>query len=265
MFSSAFGEALNLIGTADAKSDFFLTPADLRFLNVRTIGGGLGCGAPMKFYEPSELRVAAIRKYGEAGFQKKLESRQKRESNKRRREDEADRALAVLHQTARAPTSKRLQPPSDGSRALPIHLDSDDDTPSTAPAAVNVAPPETAALRKSLLNLAKKALGFTDSGSPKNWRVEAPGIQTAVFAALAGRPADAALRTFVKAGAYYSHEADACELFGCKKADLLRIFKHEGVGIQMYAKITLKFKPSDLTLALLGGGEIICDEHTMRW
>ena len=133
MFSSAFGEALNLIGTADAKSDFFLTPADLRFLNVRTIGGGLGCGAPMKFYEPSELRVAAIRKYGEAGFQKKLESRQKRESNKRRREDEADRALAVLHQTARAPTSKRLQPPSDGSRAQPIHVDSDDDTPPTAP------------------------------------------------------------------------------------------------------------------------------------
>ena len=138
----------------------------------------------------------------------------------------------------------------------PIILVSDPVDAAPRPAAV--APPiETAALRKSLLKLAKQALGFKDSSAPKQWRVEAPDVQPSVFAALAGRPADAALRTFVKTGAYYSHEAEALELFCCTQADLLRIFKREGVGIQIDDSITLKYKQSDMTLTLHGAGAII--------
>ena len=217
----------NWVGSTEAKSDFFLTSDDLRLLNVQSLGGGIGCGRPMNFYDPVELKAAAIRKHGEAGFAKKQESRTKRESKKRAREAAADDALEALPP----------QPP---------------------PAAVSAADTaEITALRKSLLKLTKKALGFKDGGGPKNWRVEAPGVGPATFAALAGRPADGTLATFVKAGAYHSHEVDACALFGVRgESDLVRDFKREGVGIRIYDRITLKYKPSDMTLALLGGGEI---------
>ena len=175
-------------------------------------------------------------------------------------EDDAEIALAALQRAARS--SVPIASPSAGaSNDAPIILgsDADDGVPQTAA----VAPPETAPLRKSLLRLAKQALGFRDSGAPKPWRVEAPGVYPNVFAALAGRPSDSALRTFVKVGAHYSHEADCRVLFGCAEADLLRNFKREGVGIQICDEITLKYKPSDMTLTLHGVGEIVCDKRTM--
>lgn len=226
----------NWLDSNEAKAQYFLTPEDLRFLNVQSVGGGIGCGRPTNYYNPKELEAAAIRKHSEAGFKAKKEARKKRESKKRAREDAADDALEALQAAPLPPTA-------------------------AAPAA---AAPETAALRKSLLKLAKKALGFTEGGGPKNWRVEAPGVLPATFAALAGRAADSALRTFVKAGAYHSHDVDARALFGVRDAsELLRVFKREGVGIQIDDWITLKYKPSDMTLSLHGGGEIICDERTM--
>ena len=254
----------NLVSTAAAKSNYFLTPDDLRPLKVRLFGGGLGCGAPRKLYEPAELRAAAIRKHGEAGFKKKQEAQQKRESKKRQREEDADRALAALHRVAPPPARS-------GGGDNPINLDSDEEAAPAPPAAPvpvpapAVMPPEVAALRKSMLKLAKKALGFTESGGPKSWRVEVPGVQPATFAALAGRPADRTLATFVKSGAYHSHDVDAQVLFGCKESELLRIFKREGVGIQIEEEVTLKYKPSDRSLAMLGGGDIVCDERTMPW
>jgi hypothetical protein len=250
----------DLVGSAEAKSAYFLTPDDLRLLRFESFGGGIGCGAPRHFYHAADLAAAAIRKHGQAGFQKKQEARLLRESKKRQREDDAEIALAALQRAERS--SVPIASPSTGaSNDAPIILDSDadDGVPQTAA----VAPPETAPLRKSLLRLAKQALGFRDSGAPKPWRVEAPGVHPNVFAALAGRPSDAALRTFVKVGAHYSHEADCRVLFGCAEADLLRIFKREGVGIQICDEITLKYKPSDLTLTLHGVGEIVCDKRTM--
>ena len=88
-------------------------------------------------------------------------------------------------------------------------------------------------------------------------------VAAVTAAALAGRPADVALRTFVKSGAYHSLDMDACTLFDCRESDLLRVFKREGVGIQIDDCVVLKFKPSDGTLAVHGGGDIICDERTM--
>lgn len=229
----------NWVGTVDAKSEYFLMPEDLRSLDYQSLGGGVGIGAPSKFYNPKDLKAAAILKHGEAGFKSKQDARKKRESKKREREDAADEALAALAPPPAAPAAGAPAPP-----------------PATGAAAA-----DTSALSKSLLKLAKKALGFTDGGGPKNWRVEAPGIPSATFAALAGRPSDTTLRTFVKAGAYYSHDVSASALFGLSSASasshLTRVFKREGVGIQIDDRVTLKYKPSDMTLALLGGGEIV--------
>ncbi len=143
--------------------------------------------------------------------------------------------------------------------AAPVALVDDRHGPRT----VAVMPQETVALRKSLPKLSKQALAFTESGGPKAWRVEVPGIQRNMFAALADRSYDAELRSFVKAGAYYTHTVDALALFTCKEEDMLRVFKRQGVGLQIYGTITLKYKPSDMTLTLHGHGEIICDERTM--
>jgi len=118
------------------------------------------------------------------------------------------------------------------------------------------APPQLAALRKSLLKMAKQRLGFEDSGGPKSWRVEVPGQDAAAFAALAGRAGDDRLATFVKRGAYYHAEVSALALFGCAQSDLQRWFKREGVGIEIDTAVTLRYKPSDATLAVLGEGEI---------
>ena len=130
----------------------------------------------------------------------------------RQREEDADAALAAMRQRPQ---------PAAGAAAPP-------QAAAAAAAAQTIAP-----LRKSLLKMAKKALGFTDGGAPKGWRIEAPAIQPATFAALAGRPADVSLRTFVKSGAYHSVSLDACALFGCRASELQRFFKREGVGIEI--------------------------------
>ena len=252
----------DLVGSGEAKTAYFLTADDLRQLSCHAFGGGIGCGAPRHFYREAELRAAAVRKHGEAGFLKKLEARAQRESKKRQREDDAESALAALERAVQPPPPIALT--LSGGRAAnnaPVIAARDSDD--AAPRLAAVAPPETAALRKSLLKLAKQALGFRDSGAPKPWRVEVPGVQPAAFAALVGRPADAALRTFVKAGAHLSHEVEAKQLFHCTQADLLRVFKREGVGIEIYPSVTLKYKPSDMTLTLHGAGEIVCDSRTM--
>ena len=71
-------------------------------------------------------------------------------------------------------------------------------------------------------------LGFTMSGAPKNWRVEVHGVQPAMFASLADRPTDGTLRSFVKAGAFYSVDVSATKLYG-SAADLVRFFNREGL------------------------------------
>ena len=248
-----------MMGSAEAKATYFLTPGDLRLLNYQSFGGGIGCGPPRHFYKVAELKALALSKHGQAGFLKKHQARLQRESKKRQRQDEADSALAALQPRPPAPIVS--QGTGASNHAVVMVGDSDDDAPPPAaatPRPAAIAPPETSVLRKSLLKLAKQALGFRDSGAPKQWRVEAPGIQPGVFAALAGRPADAALRTFVKAGAFYSHEVAALEFFQCSQEDLVRFFRHEGVGIEIFNSIMLKYKPSDMTLTLHGSGEINC-------
>jgi hypothetical protein len=52
--------------SAEAKANFFLTPADLKEIQFRR-PGGWGYGQ-MKLYERSDLMVAAVRKHGEEGL-----------------------------------------------------------------------------------------------------------------------------------------------------------------------------------------------------
>ncbi len=230
----------------------------MRLLSCQAFGGGIGCGAPRLFYHAADLPAAAIRKHGQDGFQKKQEARQKRESKKRQRQDDAESALAALERLRAACPPAPIASPGTGApnnaNIIPVSSSNN-----AAPQFAAVEPPETSTLRKSLLKLAKKALGFKDSGGAKDWRIEVPGVQPSVFAALSGRPADSALQTFVKVGAYHSHEAEARELFRCTNADLVRFFTREGVGIEIFEEIILKYKPSDMTLTLLGCGEIVLE------
>ena len=100
-----------MLGTAEAKKEYFLTSSDLKYATTTpprhlpkigghhltcslicafvkytyrglprdNVGGGIGCGPPMHFYSPKDLEVAALRKYGEDGLKKKREARKKRE------------------------------------------------------------------------------------------------------------------------------------------------------------------------------------------
>lgn len=54
------------------------------------------------------------------------------------------------------------------------------------------------------------------------------------------------------------HTMAALEFFQCEQDDLERFFRHEGVGIKIDHSITLKYKPSDMTMTLHGSGEIVC-------
>jgi hypothetical protein len=154
----------------------FLLPTTSASSTVSCSGGDIGCGPPRHFYNEADLRAAAIRKHGQADFQTKQEARLQRESKKRQRQDDAESALAALQQAA-CPSAPIASPGTEASiGGAPIILVSDPIDAAPRPAAV--APHiETAALRKSPLKLAKQALGFKDSGAPKQWRVEAPHVQ----------------------------------------------------------------------------------------
>ena len=159
----------------------------MRQLSFQAFGGGIGCGAPRHFHHAENLLAAAIRKHGQAGFEKKQQARQQRESKKRQRESDAELqqappslSTATTVELDYTPPPVAAPGPGDSYAAPIIRTDS-----SHAPQTAAVAPQELAALRKSLLKLSKQALAFTESGGPKAWRVEVPGIQRNVFAALA--------------------------------------------------------------------------------
>lgn len=217
---------LQWIRTIDAKKLFCLETADLAELPCQLSGGGLGCGAPKKWYQCTDLHRAANAKHGSEGFMQKRQARFKRAQNKRKRDDAAKNVAAANH--------ARLV------------------TVSGQPAAVaedKAAAATAVKLRRSLLKLAKRGMGFKDSGAPRDIRVEVPGVGAATFAHLCGVPSDPTLATLVKQGAYYSVRIDAGKLFG-KTADLSRFFAHDGVAQELGASITLKYKPSTMSLTL---------------
>ena len=179
----------------------------------------------------ADLLRAANAKHGTAGFQKKREARSKRLQNKRKREDDAAAAASSAH------TNRTI----DGVAAAEL---------------IDVAAQAAAtSLRPSLLKLAKKAMGFKNSGGPLDIRVEVPGVTPATFALLRGVPSDPTLATMVKRGAFYSEPVSLCVLFG-RNANLSRFFARDGVGQALGDDATLKYKPSTMTLTLHAYAEL---------
>ncbi|KAJ1473615.1 hypothetical protein T484DRAFT_1835414 [Baffinella frigidus] len=91
------------IGSAQAKTEYFLTPDDLATLQVKqsqalpfSPGGVsraaaiLNAGIPLGF---QDLERCALRKFGEEGLADKRAKRDKRVANKRKREDDAKKVL----------------------------------------------------------------------------------------------------------------------------------------------------------------------------
>ena len=91
-----------------------------------------------------------------------------------------------------------------------------------------------------------------------SWATDSDGVCDVLWlTALVGRPTDVNLASFVKAGAYYSEDVEAMQLFACTEADMEKRFKREGVGMVIYERVCVKYKPSDNTLSLSGCGEIV--------
>ena len=80
--------------TVEAKKLFFLTADDLHALPRTTLYGGFGTGRASYLFNETDLEAAAIAKYGETGYARKVAARQKRLDNKRRRDEEAAAAEA---------------------------------------------------------------------------------------------------------------------------------------------------------------------------
>ena len=247
----------NYMGVAEAKHFYFLDSKDLKVLPYKTFGGGIGCGAPLKLFNPKDVHEVAMRKWGgKEGLEKKRKAREKRQENKRKKEqaaEEARKALANNNKASAASNSssndENTNPQASSNKRAKTSNNGSNDA-------------VIKKLRKSMLRMAKKNLGFQYSGAPKDWRFEVPATTPETFAALLGRPEDTDLKTFVKKGAYYSEYAKAREFFQCPEPndgiddDLVRFFSREGVGIRIGEDIVVKYKPSTMDLIVNGYGEI---------
>jgi hypothetical protein len=207
---------------------FFLDSADLDRLPYET--GGWGAGR-LRLYERAALAAAAERKFGAAGFAAKRAAAAARRHKKRAREAAAASAAAAA--------DAQLQ---------------------SAPAA---AAPDAAllatvrALRASLRAQVRKALKFTRSGAPDSWRLELPGTSAAVFAQLADKPHDPALRTFIKRGAFLDARVPTARLLGLADASSVTSAGYRGSGVLIAPtdEVLLKYKPATMLLAVLGAAE----------
>lgn len=89
------------LSAAEAKREFFLTPADLKALPSRPLGAW-GCGNT-RLYNTDVLVAAAVAKYGADGLRKKKLAREVREDKKRKRVEVAADAEESLREGALAP------------------------------------------------------------------------------------------------------------------------------------------------------------------
>ena len=237
------------VSTKDAKKIYFLTPSDLAMLPCQRFGGGIGLGPPMKCYRHNDLVEASLSKLGRDGVVKKLQARHKREMNKRRKEEQAEEArkkMKILTNTAANNNDTAVATAKPSSSAVVSSGDSK----------------EIMKLRSSLLKIAKKKLGFEQSGAPKRWRFEVPGTSKQTFASLMGQPNDSELSTFVKNGAYYTVQGfDTNELFGLNgcnyESQLTKAFKRQGVSQMIGECVTVRYKPSTMELSVSGYAEIV--------
>lgn len=177
------------LSAAEAKREFFLTPADLKALPSRPLGAW-GCGNT-RLYNTDVLVAAAVAKYGADGLRKKKLAREVREDKKRKRVEDAADAEESLREGALAP----------------------------APGA---AVADAAAVR-GLVAEARRALKASCTwdylrsksaphGASTSVRVER--VDQAEYAAVIGREADPELRSVVKRGAWFAVAVPFETVFG---------------------------------------------------
>jgi len=243
----------DMVSSAEAKKEYFLTARDLATLFYEPVGGGflpglISTGPPTKWYAHSHLVNLSLRKHGTAGVVKKLEARNKREEKKRMKEEQAEQARQRLMTAASTSTA-------DGAAAA---------TATTIRVARDSQ--EIKNLRRGLLNMVKRNMGFKTEGvivlpyyyggAPKNWRIEVPDIPKATFAALMYRPTDVDLESFVKNGAYYTEQYEASILFRASQTRLTKYFDRERVTQKIGSSVTVRYKPSTMVLSISGSAEM---------
>lgn len=93
------------VGTQEAKSRYWLSTADLKKLDVRSLGGGVGIGRPQYFYDPEDLEKLAILTHGPAAYEVKRAKRAKRNANRQAAASAHASApnMAIAHWTSALP------------------------------------------------------------------------------------------------------------------------------------------------------------------
>ncbi|KAL7497811.1 hypothetical protein ACHAWT_005731 [Skeletonema menzelii] len=245
-----------IVSSEGAKREYFLTAGDLATMFYWPVGGGPGNGPPMKCYYHNSLVNKSLNKHGRYEVIRKLEARYKREEKKRMKEEEEEQARNRLN---------IFNPTADADRAAEA----------AAAAVIKASAGDTQEvknLRRALLKMAKKKLGFDMSGNAKNWSFEVHGISKATFAALMGRSTDVDLDSFAKYGAYYKEHHyeenyEASKLFGTPETQLYKDFEREevfrtcqlrGTGRctqEIGSFVTVLYKPSTKELSIEGCAE----------
>ena len=245
-----------LCPSAEAKRAYFLTPADLALLHHERVGGGIGCGAPERWYYPAELRAAALAKHGEAGLAKKAASRTKREANKRAREEEAASAEAAL---ARGDPL----PPSTAAKRAKTAAPAESSSSASASASASPTAAEAAADRLAVEALRKEARGAlaractwdllrakqSPNGTSTSVRLER--VEARHYAALIGLRGDPTLRSLVKKGAWYSVYVSCDDLFEegvCGKGG--KYGSNGQLGVRSEDEISVKYSPASKTMSI---------------
>jgi len=239
----------DMVSSAAAKREYFLTASDLATLLYEPVGGGVGIGSATKYYMHRHLLQTSLRKHGADGVVKKLEAKHKREEKKRMNEEQAEQARQRLMAAASTSTTEMTHIGRVTTTTIRIPRDSQ----------------EIKNLRGGLLNMVKENMGFKTTGwiilpyycgrAPKNWRIETPGISKATFAALMFRPTDVDLESFVKNGAYYTEQYEASILFRASETRLTKYFDREKVTQKIGSSVTVRYKPSTMELSISGNAE----------
>lgn len=109
--------------------------------------------------------------------------------------------------------------------------------------------------RNHLLKMAISS--YKRSSTPKTWRFEVPGTDSATFAALMDQPKDVELTTFVKNGAYYTIQGHLLtKLFGVNDYyQLARYFYHDRCAREVGDTVVVRYKPSTMVLSVSGTAE----------
>ena len=105
-----------LLGSKEAKQEYFLKAEDLRDLPRETLYFGFASGRASWYYSPKDLHAASIKRHGEAGYLKKVASRKKRLANKKRKQEELERKeeelVKITNKTVKAVNDENVAPGS---------------------------------------------------------------------------------------------------------------------------------------------------------